>query len=74
LHPILSHGVMVTLRFLVSSFKVRVLVGQLIQTLNKLVNSELRVFCFMFGQTFGQTLKVVVFLKTPDRAFLYLGN
>ncbi len=28
LQPILSHGVMVTLRFLVPSFKVRVLVGQ----------------------------------------------
>jgi hypothetical protein len=37
---------MVTLRFLVSSFKVRVLVGQLRKALNKLIYSELRVFWF----------------------------
>lgn len=39
LHPQLSHGVMVTLRFLVPSFKVRILVGQLKKASNQLINS-----------------------------------
>jgi hypothetical protein len=40
------------------------------KTLSNLIYSELRVFCFKNVKTNVRTLKVFMFLKTPDRAFL----